>query len=70
MEKNMPLKSQAQRRWAHSPAGLEALGGEKKVEEWESDTPAKLPERVKKKKEPKTKLNLRDADFRSRQKRK
>lgn len=57
----MPLKSEAQRRWAHSSAGLEALGGESAVAEWEKETPKNIPERVKKK--VKVNQKLRDADF-------
>jgi len=45
----MPLKSQAQRRWAHSPTGVKALGGKAKVAEWEAETPKNIPERVGKK---------------------
>lgn len=63
----MPLKSQAQRRWAHSPAGLKALGGEKAVAEWEAETPKNIPERVRPKKT-KVNQNLREADFRQRMK--
>ncbi len=37
----MPFESQKQRAWAH--ANPEALGGEEKVAEWESETPSKLP---------------------------
>ena len=60
----MPLKSEAQRRWAHSPDGVKALGGEKSVAEWEAATPKNIPERVTKKKyKPKVNNNLRDADF-------
>lgn len=42
----MPLVSQAQRKWAHSPSGLRALGGKAAVAEWESETPSHLPERI------------------------
>lgn len=43
----MPFKSQAQNSWAHTPAGMKALGGKKKVEEWEASTNYKnLPKRV------------------------
>ena len=31
----MPYKSAAQRGWAHSPAGIKALGGQAKVREWD-----------------------------------
>jgi len=45
----MPYKSQAQRRWAHSKAGLKALGGKSKVREWDQSCKGrKLPERVRK----------------------
>lgn len=45
-----PYKSKAQRRWAHTPAGTKALGGKKKVAEWDRATKGKkLPTRVKKK---------------------
>lgn len=47
----MPYKSQAQRKWAHTPAGTRALGGKKAVEEWDKATKGKkLPKRVKKNK--------------------
>ena len=43
----MPYQSDAQRRWAHTPAGLEALGGETAVNEWDQASAGKkLPERV------------------------
>ena len=32
----MPYKSAAQRGWAHTPAGTEALGGPAKVAEWDA----------------------------------
>ena len=39
--------SKAQQRWAHTPAGIKALGGKSKVKEWEDATNySKLPERV------------------------
>lgn len=46
----MPFKSKAQQRWAHTPAGEEALGGPDKVAEWDAATKAgpgfaTLPER-------------------------
>jgi hypothetical protein len=45
----MPYKSDAQRRWAHTKAGKEALGGEAGVHEWDEATKGKnLPERVSK----------------------
>lgn len=34
----MPFKSEAQNRWAHTPAGTKALGGPAAVKEWESAT--------------------------------
>lgn len=45
----MPYKSQAQRRWAHTPSGKKALG-KKGVKEWDKASKGKrLPERKKKK---------------------
>jgi hypothetical protein len=45
----MPYKSEAQRRWAHTPAGKRALGGAEKVKEWDRATKGKsLPERKRK----------------------
>lgn len=42
----MPFKSEAQRRWAHTEEGSEALGGKSAVEHWEEETEGKkLPER-------------------------
>lgn len=32
----MPWVSDKQRRWGHSKTGVKALGGKKKVEEWDS----------------------------------
>jgi hypothetical protein len=47
----MPYKSDAQRKWAHTPAGTKALGGKSKVAEWDSSSKGKkLPEHTKKKK--------------------
>ena len=47
----MPYMSDAQRRWAHTKNGLKALGGKKKVKEWDDASRGKnLPERVKSKK--------------------
>ena len=47
----MPWKSQTQRKWGNSPAGIKALGGKKNVEEWNKATKGKkLPQRVKKSK--------------------
>ena len=46
----MPWRSEAQRRWGHSPAGMKALGGKKKVAEWDRESKnKKRPERVHKK---------------------
>ncbi len=50
----MPIRSKAQNAWAHTPAGLKALGGKKKVKkEWEVFGAAfqALPEHVGDKKE-------------------
>ncbi len=42
-----PYVSDAQRRWAHSPAGTKALGGEAAVHHWDAATKGKkLPEKV------------------------
>ncbi len=44
-----PYVSEAQRRWAHTSSGKEALGGEAGVHEWDEATKGKkLPERVRK----------------------
>lgn len=44
----MPYSSDRQRRWAHSPAGIKALGGKKKVHHWDEATKGmNLPERAK-----------------------
>jgi hypothetical protein len=44
----MPFKSLKQNAWAHTAAGTKALGGKKKVKEWESETSySTLPEKVK-----------------------
>ena len=43
----MPYRSEAQRRWAHTPAGMKALGGKKAVEEWDRESKGlDLPERA------------------------
>lgn len=43
----MPWASAAQRRWGHTKAGEEALGGSDKVAEWDAATKGKdVPERV------------------------
>ena len=45
----MPFKSSAQNAWAHTKAGTKALGGKKKVKEWDKDTNYEnLPEHVEK----------------------
>jgi hypothetical protein len=42
----MPYKSDAQRKWAHTEAGTKALGGKKKVAEWDKETKGKsLPKK-------------------------
>lgn len=44
-----PYVSDSQRRWAHTEAGKEALGGEKVVEHWDKESKGKdLPEKVEK----------------------
>jgi hypothetical protein len=46
----MPYKSDAQRKWAHTPAGTKALGGKNKVKEWDKASKGrKTPERASKK---------------------
>ena len=41
----MPFTSKAQSRWGNSPAGLRALGGKDKVDEWNASTDfGSLPE--------------------------
>jgi hypothetical protein len=46
----MPYRSQAQRRWAHTPAGTKALGGKSKVSEWDRASKGKkMPAHAKKK---------------------
>lgn len=50
----MPFKSKAQNAWAHTAAGKKALGGDKKVKEWEKSTDYdNLPERASDKPAPK-----------------
>ena len=45
----MPWKSESQRKWGNSPAGIRALGGKQNVAEWNAATKGKkLPQRVKK----------------------
>jgi hypothetical protein len=47
----MPWKSEAQRRWGNSPAGIKALGGKKKAKEWNDESKGKnRPEHVRKRK--------------------
>ena len=47
----MPFKSEAQRKWGNSPAGIKALGGKKAVAEWNRATgDRKLPKVAPKKK--------------------
>ena len=47
----MPFRSEAQRRWAYTKAGTQALGGKSKVAEWEKATGnKKLPKVAPKKK--------------------
>lgn len=47
----MPYVSDQQRKWAHTPSGVKALGGKKKVKEWDKASKGKkLPKKVKKKK--------------------
>lgn len=44
----MPYKSTAQERWAHTPNGVRALGGAKKVAEWDAASKGKkLPTKVR-----------------------
>jgi hypothetical protein len=46
----MPWKSEAQRKWGNSPAGIKALGGKKNVAEWNKSTGNKpLPKYAPKK---------------------
>jgi len=50
----MPYTSDSQRRWAHTRTGTKALGGKRKVAEWDSASKGrKLPEHVKKHKKAK-----------------
>jgi len=45
----MPYKSVQQRRWAHTKTGMKALGGPKKVAEWDTVSKGKkLPKKAKK----------------------
>jgi GNAT superfamily N-acetyltransferase len=44
-----PYASEAQRRWAHTPAGIKTLGGKKAVEHWDKESKGKdLPEKIEK----------------------
>ncbi len=46
----MPYRSRQQEKWAHSKVGLKALGGKKKVAEWDRASKGmKLPYRATKK---------------------
>lgn len=48
-----PYRSEAQRRWAHTPAGTKALGGKEAVKEWDTASRGKeLPEKIEKKDKP------------------
>src|ERR1700734_4131218 len=48
-----PYSSEAQRRWAHTQEGKEALGGDAAVHEWDEATKGKkLPEKVNKAEDP------------------
>lgn len=43
----MPYRSEKQRRWAHTAAGIKALGGAEKVHEWdEASKGMKLPKQA------------------------
>lgn len=43
----MPYKSEAQKKWAHTPEGTKALGGTAAVKEWDAATGSrKLPRRA------------------------
>ena len=47
----MPFVSTQQRKWAHTKTGTKALGGKKKVAEWDKATGSKkLPKYAPKKK--------------------
>ena len=46
----MPYSSLQQMKWAHTTAGTKALGGAKKVAEWDKETKGmKLPKYAKRK---------------------
>ena len=43
----MPFVSKQQEKWGNSPAGIKALGGKSKVQEWNAATnEGSLPEKV------------------------
>ena len=45
----MPYQSNQQRKWAHTSAGMKALGGASKVAEWDAASKGmKLPKKVTK----------------------
>ena len=45
---HMPYKSVQQEKWAHTKAGIKALGGPAKVKEWDTASKGKsLPKKVK-----------------------
>lgn len=45
----MPYQSNQQRKWAHTQAGMKALGGAEKVAEWDAASKGKkLPKKVTK----------------------
>ena len=47
----MPYKSISQEKWAHTPTGVKALGGKKKVSEWDQASKGmKLPKKAASKK--------------------
>jgi hypothetical protein len=56
MRESMPFKSKAQERWASTPEGKKALGGQSAVDEWAKATDySKLPDHVKPKRKTKRK---------------
>lgn len=59
----MPYKSTAQRGWAHTEAGMRALGGAEKVAEWDQASRGmKLPKHAKKKKRGATPEQMHELD--------
>lgn len=63
----MPYRSRAQQRFAHTKAGTRALGGKKKVKEWDRNTNFRhLPERVGTRKTPRKKTTHRQKRQQSR----